>query len=736
MDNISYDIDTYIEMCFKKKCEESSLGCNLFSNWQTLKHRYIDYTKTTVYEFMNYSLHDSSHSINILENIESVLGQDRVNLLSRSDLWLLLNVAYSHDVGMAAEYKDLEQLWSDNNFRDYLREMKSSYDQEESRTAKNYFYFEWLLDRADYRRRPKELDEDMQAFEYHKIDAWPLEFRRDITLLMSSYIRKLHAQRSEKYFNQETELCISLIPERLYKMIGHIDGLHLREFDDIIKEESKICKGVGRDSVHPRFIAILLRIGDLLDLDNNRFDFFNMKHFGPMPKASIDNLEKHKAIKHFMICPKKIEITAESDDFDACRMTFSWFHMLEEEIKNLILYWSVIAPEKLSGCLMGLPELQVFHKGWKFNNQHIKTFNMNREKLMQLFTGNNLYNSKLEFIREYVQNSLDANRIQLWYELRDLEIQRELFLKKDCPCLEEVRPFDLKKQAFDAFPVYIRIKEKEDDHSKFIMEIEDEGIGMDLEGIYAIANIGSGWRKREKYTKDINSMQQWFKPTGGFGVGIQSAFMMTDMVQIETKETFDCGYKFTIYQYSKNNNILIEVHKKNLKRGTKVSLEISFDKFLLEEIYENNYHVEFTGYYFDYYSKLEFVYSIIKEYLLEQFPNTLMPIRLELYPRRMEYIVQSEYFFRDNQTPDFKEMNELNIIPWKDEYQNTMVYCDSKKPICLIWDKRYQALFYFDMPKSPEKLKVMANYKNVRVGDNCKEVFYHKNAALTLKKYY
>ena len=35
---------------------------------------------------------------------------------------------------------------------------------------------------------------------WNDIDAWPLEIRRDITYLMSSFLRKKHGKRSKKYF--------------------------------------------------------------------------------------------------------------------------------------------------------------------------------------------------------------------------------------------------------------------------------------------------------------------------------------------------------------------------------------------------------------------------------------------------------------------------------------------------------------------------------------------------------
>ena len=42
-------------------------------------------------------------------------------------------------------------------------------------------------------------------------------------------------------------------------------------------------------------------------------------------------------------------------------------------------------------------------------------------------------------------------------------------------------------------------------------------------------------------------MPDWLRPTGGFGIGMQSAFMVTDKIEIYTHSNKDAeGYKMTI----------------------------------------------------------------------------------------------------------------------------------------------------------------------------------------------
>jgi len=51
---------------------------------------------------------------------------------------------------------------------------------------------------------------------------------------------------------------------------------------------------------------------------------------------------------------------------------------------------------------------------------------------------------------------------------------------------------------------------------------------MEEECINNLSVIGSSWKNRSLYQKAAVEMPAWLKPTGGFGIGLQSAFMLTD----------------------------------------------------------------------------------------------------------------------------------------------------------------------------------------------------------------
>ena len=85
--------DSYIERRFECRCEELAEGNDILTEWRERKRQYISWTSTIAYDFQHFSRHDNSHSVNILEVIEMLLGKERIDKLSAGDLWLLLECA-------------------------------------------------------------------------------------------------------------------------------------------------------------------------------------------------------------------------------------------------------------------------------------------------------------------------------------------------------------------------------------------------------------------------------------------------------------------------------------------------------------------------------------------------------------------------------------------------------------------------------------------------------------------
>jgi len=63
------------------------------------------------------------------------------------------------------------------------------------------------------------------------------------------------------------------------------------------------------------------------------------------------------------------------------------------------------------------------------------------------------------------------------------------------------------------------------------VRVKDFGTGIDKESIKCIAKVGDS-RKRERYI--IQNMPEWLRPTAEFGIGLQSAFILTSIFKCYT----------------------------------------------------------------------------------------------------------------------------------------------------------------------------------------------------------
>ncbi len=84
--------------------------------------------------------------------------------------------------------------------------------------------------------------------------------------------------------------------------------------------------GIDVEDAHPRFIACLLRIGDLLDLDNNRFSEVMFRTLSKIPIDTISRKFKHLAIESFRVDNERIDVVAKCSDYDTANITQHWFN--------------------------------------------------------------------------------------------------------------------------------------------------------------------------------------------------------------------------------------------------------------------------------------------------------------------------------------------------------------------------------------------------------------------------
>lgn len=74
----------------------------LHSLWLLLRKRIEEELTNGSSIFVNYSLHDGSHSRSIIQAVERFLGEKRICQLPATDTFMLFACVYSHDYGMSS----------------------------------------------------------------------------------------------------------------------------------------------------------------------------------------------------------------------------------------------------------------------------------------------------------------------------------------------------------------------------------------------------------------------------------------------------------------------------------------------------------------------------------------------------------------------------------------------------------------------------------------------------------
>ncbi|MGR9015078.1 MAG: HD domain-containing protein, partial [Gammaproteobacteria bacterium] len=487
--------------------------------------------------FPHYSRHDESHSRQILVHIERLLGPDNIAKLSPTDTWLLLEAAYLHDIGMIISDEQLKE--------DYDAIKKHVEKARYSANGDVLTVMNGLL--ASKEKTASSI--------FASVDISPFQAIKLLREIIADFYRAQHPDRANKIIpNPFDEIGLNsprneLLPARFFSLLGKICAYHGDSFDKVM-ELPKQQVGIGTDDCHPRFIACLLRLGDLLDLDDNRFCPVMMKVAGKLPELSEAHRQKHLAIRHFRADPDRIEIEAECPDYESYIETTKWFGWLREEVKNQMSRWFDIVPERSFGLLPAVGDLKVHLKDWQVCSENQRPhFELDRDRIFELLQGAGLYKCKEQAMRELLQNAVDATLIRIWREHgKDCKPRPEGFIKREsAPRSEEVQNI-LSQYAID---VSIEKEKEEEQYNYWRITIADQGTGISRDDLKFMLQMGSS-KKNHRKRAIIEKMPVWMKPSGIFGIGLHSVFLLTDEVLIETR-SIDTGETLVIRMTNPTN---------------------------------------------------------------------------------------------------------------------------------------------------------------------------------------
>lgn len=532
----------------------------LWHTWNQNKRWITQLLQTTLCSYPTYSKHDESHAQSVLHNIEMILGEDRIAELSASDCFLLLHTVYIHDIGMCITHQDREDILKDRAFIDMVEALEGY---EESSMYRAIM----ALQKKEYKYE----DEEDQVKMAEKLYMDKLEVYYALIQLIGEFRRGEHGEKAKErlyeWIKEPDDLGIGFslagMPQRMFLTVANCARMHTHPDFDAIMELPQEDNGYVSDYIHPRFVSVLLQLGDILDMDNNRFHPFMQMCTGYIPKSSQQHFEKHMSVRRLHIRPDKISIEADCKTQEALRLIRKECDMLKSILKDAGYNWAIICPPGYKGALPTVESVKLYLGGRKIPEELVTTqFKISQQKAFSILEGANVYSGNFVFLREFLQNAVDATKIQYWNDCvsnseyyknkgtidkespcklekfvstNNYPIEIEMEIQKKCPdgninvvTDEDIEALDSGKSSHCIYGVKIRIK--------------DFGTGIDKESILNISKVGNS---RKKDRDIIESMPAWLRPTAEFGIGLQSAFLLVGSFSCYTHTRSGERYEIT-----------------------------------------------------------------------------------------------------------------------------------------------------------------------------------------------
>lgn len=267
---------------------------------------------------------------------------------------------------------------------------------------------------------------------------------------------------------------------------------------------------ISGQNLRASLLAAFIRIGDLLDLDDERHCNILKKRknrlFDQLSTPFLKSM--FHQVKKVSCTPYKISIIVQTENKEAHILWSEWLGYLKEDIlqANTIVFTGDLKPFQLP-----IPDIQIEkHASANYNIWPLR-FELDDTGRIWNIISQAIYTSRFDFVREMIQNAIDA----ALYRIYDDSRAQVPHISPRSWQLENYQP-----------EVLILYSEKNK-----IMVIQDNGIGMDENVLqYFLFKIAqTGYEQLEKH----HEFQ--FPSIAKFGIGFISILLRADKVVITTK---------------------------------------------------------------------------------------------------------------------------------------------------------------------------------------------------------
>lgn len=439
--------------------------------------------------FAQYTEHDIGHSANIIYLAGKFIPAETLERLNGLELAMLLLAALLHDVGMYVEDKEKDEAIESREFLAFSATHERSAALGEARKAGQVRHAERIRD-----------------------------------ALLADYFRHLHPERAgqhiRKYLNGKLVFREIDISEHVIRLCeSHAWGT--LESNDPRKPEKMVAKLDTRQplygvTVNLQYLACCLRLADIMDFDRSRTPLAVFQTVDFTEGKSWEEWNKHLQVSGWIVNEHEVQFATDCTHptfFVAVMEFLDWIDTELKECRQLLVKE---APKGVAErYLFHLPPVVDRFKVEMADKRYVAgafRFQLEYDRIMRLLMDKSLYPDPSLFLRELLQNSLDACR------------NREAIAKS----------VGADKWYQPKISVWDHSADLQDPRIIF----QDNGIGMSrriLESYFM--RVGRSYYKSAEFDAERQRLREKgieLVATSQFGIGILSCFMVADRLEVET----------------------------------------------------------------------------------------------------------------------------------------------------------------------------------------------------------
>ncbi len=444
--------------------------------------------------FAEYTDHSFDHVIDMLKAASWIIPDQTKNEMTDADYLLLVLAIYFHDLGMLITTDEYNVRHKNADFQAFIE--SSSLTTEKKR---------------EYTARLNQLEkEDSDKFQYQE------------------YVRASHGKRIAAWLSGrplDDSGATSAAAKAVYDLVASLDDTFradlalvcrshtLNDIDNTDTYRVSRPYGSEEETANVQYIAVVLRTIDLLQISRRRAPSVLFQLINPANPFSQIEWLKQGGVRSVRAADARdrdgnvttdtlrdtIEVHATFDQPAAFFGLTSYLSYAEKELEA-----SYIAIQKSSK-----QTLKKYLFPWRnIDTKNIDTigfltesfeFELDQHKILDLLTGHTLYNNSTVVLRELTQNALDAVRLQSSIDGTDSN---------------QTGKVDIRWNSVERTLV-----------------VSDNGTGMSQAMIVNhLLKVGSSRYQDPKFKEDFPK----FHSISRFGIGVLSAFMVSDDVEITT----------------------------------------------------------------------------------------------------------------------------------------------------------------------------------------------------------